>query len=106
MNTYNFNSIKEINNQGIVFSDGLKISFSDCIEGFYNHYNTFTNRSTCVAERKIDDKPPFFQFYTGNEVVKIIFECHGLFAKNRSIKSFISFQKNIIKLGYKTFDLS
>ena len=106
MKIYSFNSIKKIDSEKIFFSDGFTLTFSDCINGFYNHYKNFTNKTTCVAERKINEQQPFFNFYTEGEEIKIIFDCRNFFAKSRNIKNFLFFQNNITKLGYKTFDLT
>jgi len=106
MKVYNYKSIKNIEKEGIIFSDGLKILFQDCINGFAKHYNSFTDVSTCIAERNILVKPPYFQFYLDDMNIKIIFDCKGLFSKKRSIKQFQSFQLKTKSLGYKTFDLT
>jgi len=106
MKVYNYKSVKSIEKEGIIFSDGLKIIFQDCINGFKKNYNSFTNVSTCIAERNILVQPPYFQFYLDDMNVKIIFDCKGLFAKKRSIKLFQYFQLKIKSLGYKTFDLT
>jgi len=106
MKVYNYKSVKSIEKEGIIFSDGFKIIFQDCINGFAKHYNSFTDVSTCIAERNILERPPYFQFYLDDMNVKIIFDCKGLFSKKRSIKQFQSFQLKIQNLGYKTFDLT
>ena len=106
MKVYNYKSIKFIEKEGILFSDGFKIIFQDCINGFEKHYNSFKDVTNCIAERNILAQPPYFQFYLNNMNVKIIFDCKGLFSKKRSIKQFQSFQLKIKNLGYKTFDLT
>lgn len=106
MKVYNYKSIKCVEKDGIIFSDGFKIIFSDCISGFGKHYNSFIDVSTCIAERNILGQPPYFHFYLDNMDVKIIFDCKGLFVKKRNIKLFQTFQSEIKNLGYKTFDLT
>ena len=106
MKIYNYKSVKSIEKEGIIFSDGLKIIFQDCINGFAKHYNFFTDVSTCIAERNILERPPYFRFYLDDMNVKIIFDCKGLFANKRNNKLFQDFQLKIKNLGYKTFDLT
>ena len=106
MKVYNFKSIKGIEKEGILFSDGFKIIFQDCINGFGRHYNSFKVTKNCIAERNILAQPPYFLFYLDNMNVKIIFDCKGLFSKKKNIKLFQYFQFEIKNLGYKTFDLT
>lgn len=106
MKVYSYKSIKCIEKDGIMFSDGFKIFFLDCIKGFGNNYNHFKNLATCIAERNSLAQPPYFQFYLDDMSVEIIFDCKGLFAKKRNLKLFQSFQLEINNFGYKTFDLT
>ena len=106
MKVYNYKSIKSIEKEGILFSDGFKIIFQDCINGFEKHYKSFKDTFTCIAERNILARPPYFQFYLDNMNVKIVFDCKGLFTKKKNIKLFQYFQFKIKNLGYKTFDLT
>ena len=88
MKVYNYKSIKGIEKEGVIFSDGFKIIFHDCINGFAKHNPSFTGVSTCIAERNILVQPPYFQFYLDDMNVKIIFDCKGLFAKKGIINCF------------------
>ena len=106
MKLYNYKSIKCIEKDGIIFSDGFKIIFHDCINAFAKHYTSFKDVTTCIAERNILAQPPYFQFYLYDMDIKIIFDNKGLFAKKRSIKHFQSFQLKIKNFGLKTFDLT
>ena len=45
MKVYNFKSIKCIEKEGMLFSDGFKIIFQDCINDFERHYNLHDKNS-------------------------------------------------------------
>lgn len=106
MQIYNYDSIQRISEKSIIFSDGLEIYFDECIKGFKRKYCNFKNTSTCIAERNIFAKPPYFQFYINNMEIKLVFNCKGLFTKKRNENLFHSFQNKILNMGYKSFDLS
>lgn len=106
MKEYNYIAIMSIEKDCIIFSDGFKLYFNDCINGFRKHYNSFKDISTCIGERNILAQRPYFQFYLDDIDVKIKFDSKGLFKKKRNIKLFQSFQLKIKNLGYKTFDIT
>lgn len=106
MKIYNFNSIKNVSEKSIIFTDGFEISFDECIKGFKRKYSNFENISNCIAERNIFAKPPYFQFYIEDMEIKLVFNCKGLFSKKRNENFFHSFQNKILFMGYKSFDLS
>ena len=49
--------IKDVDKTGITFKNGEKIIFKECIKQRYNS-------ETCVAERDLFAKPPYFVFFT------------------------------------------
>ena len=96
--------IAKIDTNGITFNDGKTLRFLECVETFQSLYPN--SNSTCVAERDITAKPPFFEFFTADEHIKVIFDGKGLFSKSKNRKAFHDFQKQILGLGFTTYDLS
>lgn len=96
---YSFSEIKNINRNGIAFISGEKINFRECIKRRYNS-------ETCVAERDISAKPPYFEFFTSNKPIKIVFDKKGLFSKLKNSNYFLKLQMMIIEYGYSSYDLS
>ena len=94
-----FSEIKDIDSNGITFIDGDIIVFKDCIKQRYNS-------ETCVAERDILAKPPYFKFFTPDKPTKIIFDKTGLFPNFKNLKEFRKLQNMIINFGYSSYDLS
>ncbi len=88
-----------IDKNGIVFENGGKINFDDCINQRYDS-------PTCVAERDITAVPPYFEFFTSDKPTRIVFNKKGFFSKNINKKNFIKFQMQINDKGYSTYDLS
>lgn len=96
---YSFSNIKNINRIGIAFISGEKINFKECIKRRYNS-------ETCVAERDISAKPPYFEFFTPNKPIRIVFDKKGLFSKLKNSNYFLKLQMMIIEYGYSSYDLS
>ena len=96
--------IAKIDTNGITFNDGKTLMFLECVETFQSLYPN--SNTTCVAERDITAKPPFFEFFTSDEHIKIIFDGKGLFSKSKNRNAFHDFQKQILGLGFTTYDLS
>lgn len=98
-----FSDILTVDENGISFKDGEKVSFNECAANFKNAYSL--NQSKCVAERDITANPPYFAFYTNNKL-RLVFDCCGLFSKSRNKKRFTDLQLKIQKTGFTTYDLS
>ena len=64
--------IKDVDKTGITFKNGEKIIFKECIKQRYNS-------ETCVAERDLFAKPPYFVFFTSGRYTKVIFNKKGFF---------------------------
>ena len=64
--------IKDVDKTGITFKNGEKIIFKECIKQRYNS-------ETCVAERDLFAKPPYFVFFTSCRYTKVIFNKKGFF---------------------------
>lgn len=94
-----FSEIRMIDNEGVTFNDGEIIVFKACIGRKYNS-------ETCVAERNICAMPSYFEFFTPDKPVRIVFDKKGLFSKSVNHKNFLEFQMIINKMGYSTYDLS
>lgn len=62
-----YSEIEKIEKNGIIFSDGTRIQFDECME-------------KCIAERDVTATPPTFVFFTGD---KIIFDKKDCFHKVR-----------------------
>lgn len=95
----NYSQINEINKEGITFTDGQRIVFGDCVKGRYNS-------EKCVAERNICAKPPYFEFFTQDKPIRIVFNKNGFFSKSGNNKDFLKLQKTISDSGYSSYDLS
>ena len=94
-----FSEIETVNKIGITLKNGDKILFEDCIG---NRYNS----PTCVAERDITASPPYFEFFTANQPVRIIFDTKKIFSKQKIREQFVGLNRQIQKFGYSTYDLS
>lgn len=94
-----FFEIKDIDSNGIIFTSGKTIIFKDCIKQPYNS-------ETCIAERDILAKPPYFVFFTPDKPTKIIFDKTGLFSNSKNRKEFRKLQNLLIDFGYSSYDLS
>lgn len=96
---YSFSEIKDIDKNGITFISGEIINFKECINRRYKS-------ETCVAERDISAKPPYFEFFTPNKPIRIVFDKKGLFSKLKNSNYFLKLQMMIIEYGYSSYDLS
>ena len=93
-----------IRETGILLSGNIFISFPECAENFHaEHKNTSMN---CIGERDISANPPYFEFYTSDNHIKILFDRKGIFSDSKNRKLFYDMQKYISVLGYRTYDLS
>lgn len=91
--------IKDVDKTGITFKNGEKIIFKECIKQRYNS-------ETCVAERDLFAKPPYFVFFTSGRYTKVIFNKKELFSKSNNRNDFRKLQMVIIEFGYSSYDLS
>ncbi|MCM1507587.1 MAG: hypothetical protein NC177_10705 [Ruminococcus flavefaciens] len=96
--------VTSISGTDIMISGGIDISFKECAENFHAEYKSTS--MNCVGERDISANPPYFEFYTGSNHIKVIFDCKGFFGKSKSIKLFHDMQRQIYVFGYTTYDLS
>ena len=94
-----FSEIQEIDREKIAFTSGERIVFQECIGRRYNH-------ETCVAERDISAKPPFFEFFTPEKPTRIIFDSGGFFSKSKNRDAFRKLQMMLIEFGFSSYDLS
>ena len=94
-----FSNIKSIDKNGITFADGKCIVFSECINQRYNS-------DTCVAERDCSADPPYFEFFTPEKPIRIVFDSKGLLSKFKNRNHFLKIQLMITEFGYSSYDLS
>ena len=94
-----FFEIKDIDRNGITLKSGEKIIFLECIKQRYNC-------DTCVAERDISAQPPYFEFFTPNKPIRIIFYRTGILSKLLIRNNFLKLQMMITEYGYSSYDLS
>lgn len=104
MNIKSIFQVIKMDEQKIVFSDGEILEFSECVKIFNTIY--LDSNSKCVAQRNITANPPYFEFYANPMHLKIIFDYKGFFKKFKTEKAVHSFQKQILKSGFTTYDLS
>ena len=98
------NDIIEVASQGITLKTYGFIDFKECAANFYQIEGGSGN---CVGGRDITDLS--FTFYTSPRPIKIIFLKRHSFlvlSNKKARKRFMSFQKQIVDLGYTTWDLS
>ena len=89
-----YTDIVSFDNDGITFSSGDRIIYSECGE------------DSCVAERDICARPPYFEFYTADRHTKVVFDRTGLLSKTVNEREFVKLQSMICEAGYKSYDLS
>ena len=99
------NDILGVGANGISLKSFDFINFRECA---YNFKQTEGGSGKCVGERDITDLS--FTFYTSPKPIMIKFleksKIHEFLSKNNAKKRFMHFQKQIIDLGYTTWDLS
>lgn len=99
---YNYRSVKKISKKGILFHDGFFVDFELCRSNFAEKHNIHMDEVTCVAERDITARDPYFLFFVDSGVV--VYFKKDIFG--RWDKHFHDLYFGIIELGYSTFDLS
>ena len=67
--------IKKSDKDGIVFKDGYKIVFSECI-------NSRFESDKCIAFRDITANPPYIEFFTKDKPTRVVFDRTGIFKNN------------------------
>lgn len=94
-----YSDIETIDKKGIIFKSGDRITFTECIRKRYNS-------DTCVAERDYAASPPYFEFFTQDLPVRVVFNKKGLFSKSKNNKEFLELQLKLNDMGYSSYDLS
>ena len=94
-----FSEIKDIDRDKIIFISGESIVFNECIKQRYDS-------ETCVAERDICANPPYFEFFTPEKPIRIVFDSKGLLSKFKNRNHFLKIQLMITEFGYSSYDLS
>ncbi|MBD5159285.1 MAG: hypothetical protein HDT23_03460 [Ruminococcus sp.] len=87
---------------GILLSENIFISFPECAVNF--HTVNENSSMNCIGERNISANPPYFEFYTGGNHIKILFDYKGIFSESKNRKLFYAMQKYISVSGYRTYD--
>lgn len=105
MKEYRYKDIEKIEKHFICFNDGYKISLNECRFEWAKAHNIDFEDNFCIGERDILTKPPFFLFYN-KEKVKVVFTNNGILNFGMSKKSFSELHITLMKLGYKTFDMT
>lgn len=107
INEISISEVVSVDEAGIIFKNGGKIIFSECIKNFNVRYPQ--SNMKCVARRDITAKPPYFLFYTGEieeQKIQLVFDMKGLFSKSKNEKAFLRLQLQIKNYGFTTYDLS
>ena len=87
---------------GILLSGNIFVCFTECAGNFHaEHHNSSTN---CIGIRDISASPPYFEFYTDGNHIKILFDLKGIFSVSKNRKLFHDMQKYISVSGYRTYD--
>lgn len=102
---YDYRKIKSIDSDGIVFLDGNKILFDECIKNWAEENRIESTDSRCIAERNATANLAYFLFFS-TEKVKVTFR-HSIFPwSKRHKKAFLKLQKEINQYGYSSYDIS
>lgn len=100
---FHYSNIVSLDNKGILLRkkhDEVFIDFELCVK---NSENRFLKNGKCIAIRDITIGS--FDFFTGKDsATRIIFR--SILFNAILTRKFQSFQKEIIRLGYSTFDMS
>ncbi|MCM1314414.1 MAG: hypothetical protein NC205_05555 [Prevotella sp.] len=96
--------VVSISETGILLSGDIDISFQECAGNFHEEYKN--SSINCIGERNISLNPPYFEFYTSSNHIRLIFDYKGIFSESKNRKSFHAMQKYISVYGYTTYDLS
>lgn len=96
--------VVSITRTGILLSGNINISFPECAGNFY--YEHKNSSMKCVGERDISANPPYFEFYTDSNHIRLLFDCKGIFSVSKRKKLFHDMQRHISASGYSTYDLS
>ena len=99
------NEILSICETGITLKSFRFINFEECA---YHFKKTMGGSGKCIGEREIEDLS--FTFYTSPKPIMIIFikknKLTELLSKRNAASRFQKLQKQIIKYGYSTLDVS
>lgn len=103
---YTSKQIVMMTSKHIVFNDGKKIDFDECVSEWGSFYFS-NNYPNCVGERNIirGDKPdelPYFIFWT-KERIKLVF--HGD-ALRTPAKNYLRFCDRLEEHGYSSYDIT
>ncbi len=98
--TFSFSDIKDMDESGILFDNGLSIFFEECRKNFSRVYPE--SSGTCIAERCASANPPYFEFYTCGKSMVILFDGLGRDTQQK----FTEFQHKLERYGFSTYDLS
>ncbi|MDE6036379.1 MAG: hypothetical protein K2G36_10805, partial [Ruminococcus sp.] len=89
--------IKSISNviskdkSGFSLSENVSVYFPDCAVNFNaEHHDSSKN---CIGIRDISANPPYYEFFTGENHIKILFDIKGIFHKSKNRKLFNDMRK-------------
>lgn len=88
-----YSEISLIDENELVFSNGERISFSNCLGSWFEGGNIFSliNKSSDL---------PYFDFCLRDSTVRIIFKSKGIFSRIRAQKLFRKFKEHMSKKGF------
>jgi len=101
---YLYQDIQAIDRDGILLSDGFKISFSKCNQTWKHRHNAEDSHG--VGERDITADPSYFRFFIEHQTIEILCTGKGLSKKRQGKKDFEHLRQQILQSGYTTFDMS
>ena len=97
-----FVEIADINESGILFTDGFRVDFAECAN------NCKSLGKACVAGRDSFADPPYMKFLTSGQPTRILF-CSSssfFFKKQKNQEMFRQCQQKIESFGFCTYDLA
>lgn len=105
MKVYSYKNIKNITEEGILFEDGKKLLFEECIKEWSVKNGIKLGESRCVAERNLLESPPYFLFFSEDRV-KVIFDNKGFLQKKKNDEAFKNLQVSLNRFGVSSFDMT
>ena len=97
---FSFDDIKAMNSSGILFDNGLFMTFEECRKNFVRYYPE--SSGNCIAERNVTGFPQYYEFYTCGTSMLIQFDRPGSDRQNQ----FRQFGQRLRSYGFTTYDLS
>ena len=91
-----YTDIEKVDENGILFLSGEVLDLRECAK----------DGTCCVGERDIEAEPPYFDFYSTDKPIRVVFDRKGLLSDIVNVREFQKLNSLITNAGFSTLDLS